>query len=130
MYRASTHDIEVSVVPQFLADQSEPDEAQFVWAYTVEITNRSLEAVQLRSRYWRIVDGEGRVQEVRGPGVIGEQPVILPEGTFRYTSGCPLTTPSGFMSGSYSMQLASGEMFEVTIPAFSLDSPYAEGSVN
>jgi ApaG protein len=130
MYRAVTHDVEVSVVPQFLPDRSEPDERRFVWAYTVEITNRRAEPVQLRSRYWRIVDASGKVEEVRGPGVVGEEPVIAPGGTYRYTSGCPLRTPSGIMSGSYVIERPSGGMLDVKIPAFSLDSPFARRSVN
>jgi ApaG protein len=130
MYRAVTHDIEVSVVPHFLSDRSAPEESRFVWAYEVEITNHRSEPVQLRSRFWRIVDGRGKVEEVRGPGVVGEQPVIAPGGTHRYASGCPLRTPSGIMSGSYFIERPSGETLEVKIPAFSLDSPYARRSVN
>ncbi|ADZ71679.1 Co2+/Mg2+ efflux protein ApaG [Polymorphum gilvum] len=130
MYRAVTHRIEVTVEPHFLPEQSEPEVGRYFWAYTVEIRNLSLEPVQLRSRYWRITDGQGRVQEVRGAGVVGEEPVIRPGEMFHYTSGCPLSTPSGIMVGSYLMQKADGETLEVEIPAFSLDTPQASRNLN
>ena len=79
----------------------------------------------LRSRYWKITDGRGRIQEVRGAGVVGEQPTLAPGQSFEYTSGAPLPTPSGFMVGSYQMQASDGHLFNVEIPAFSLDSPHA-----
>lgn len=130
MYRAVTHRIEVTVEPHFLPEQSEPEVGRYFWAYTVEIRNLSLEPVQLRSRYWRITDGQGRVQEVRGAGVVGEEPVIRPGEMFHYTSGCPLSTPSGIMVGSYLMQKSDGETLEVEIPAFSLDTPQASRDLN
>ncbi len=123
MYKAVTRGIRVTVMPRFLEEESAPDEGRFFFAYTVEITNLSTERVQLRSRYWRIFDGNGKLQEVRGSGVVGEQPVLGPGETFNYTSGCPLTTPDGTMQGSYTMVTASGEAFEAEIPAFSLDAP-------
>jgi ApaG protein len=130
MYRAVTGSIEVSVVPRYLSGQSDPDENRFVWSYTITIVNNGEEAVQLRSRFWRITDESGITQEVRGAGVVGEQPVIQPGGRYEYTSGCPLTTSSGVMVGSYQMVSASGTLFSVDIPAFSLDSPHAQRSVN
>jgi ApaG protein len=86
--------------------------------------------VQLRSRYWLITDAQGQTQEVRGPGVVGEEPVIAPGDCFTYTSGAPLPTASGIMVGSYQMETASGEMFNVDVPAFSLDSPYIRQTLN
>ena len=103
MYEAVTRDIRVRVTPQYLEEESSPDEGHFFWAYTIEITNEGSETVQLRSRHWRITDADGRTEEVRGPGVVGETPVLEPGASFRYTSGCPLATPSGIMVGSYQM---------------------------
>jgi ApaG protein len=130
MYEAVTRGIRIRVAPQYLEHESEPDENRFVWAYTIDILNEGNETVQLRSRHWRITDGEGRTEEVRGPGVVGKTPVLSPGESFRYTSGCPLDTPSGIMVGSYQMTTESGELFNVAIPAFSLDSPHARRSVN
>jgi ApaG protein len=130
MYEATTRGIRIRVTPQYLEDQSSPDESEFFWAYTIDIQNESTETVQLRSRVWRITDGHGQTEEVRGPGVVGETPVIQPGGTFTYTSGCPLRTPSGIMVGSYQMVDAKGQLFDVAIPAFSLDSPFVVRSVN
>jgi ApaG protein len=130
MYEAVTHGIRVRVVPQYLEEESSPDEGRYVWAYTIDIANEGHETVQLTTRYWRITDASGRTEEVRGPGVVGQTPVLEPGQSFRYTSGCPLTTPSGIMVGSYQMSDASGALFDVAIPAFSLDSPFALRSVN
>jgi len=124
MYTATTHGITVTVQPTFLDDQSQPDENRFMWAYRVQIENNSAETVQLVNRHWRITNALGKVEDVRGPGVVGEQPVLQPGGSFEYTSGCPLSTPSGFMVGEYEMITNSGDRFLVDIPAFSLDSPY------
>lgn len=124
MYRSETRNIRITVEPAYLAEQSSPDENYYFWSYTVNIRNESDETVQLRTRYWRITDATGRVQEVRGVGVVGEQPVLKPGESFEYTSGAPLPTPSGFMVGTYRMELPSGDTFEVDIPAFSLDSPH------
>ncbi len=130
-YAAVTRDILVTVEPFFLDDKSEPDESRYVWAYHVQIENQGEREVKLESRYWRITDGFGRVQEVRGDGVVGEQPVIKPGEAYEYTSGAPLTTPSGIMGGRYSMVMPdSGERFEVEIPTFSLDSPHDTRSLH
>jgi len=130
MYRAVTHGIEVCVEPFFLSDHSEPEEGKYVWAYQVTIANYSPQTVKLISRYWHITDGLGRVQEVRGDGVVGEQPELEPGDSYRYTSGCPLTTSSGIMVGRYTMRTERGDMLEVEIPAFSLDFPGDEVSLN
>jgi ApaG protein len=130
MYSSTTHDIRVTVQPVFLEEQSSPDERQFMWAYQVRIENLGGQTVRLRNRFWSITDAEGRTQEVRGPGVVGEQPVLRPGDSFEYTSGCPLTTPSGMMVGSYGMEVETGEWLEVAIPAFSLDSPHQRVSLN
>lgn len=130
MYSAVTRAIRVQVEPTYLDDQSEPDEGQFVWAYKVQIANEGGETVQLLSRYWQITDGMGRVQEVRGAGVVGEQPVLPPGEAYEYTSGTPLPTSSGIMRGTYQMRTSSGEKFDIEIPAFSLDSPYEARNVN
>ena len=130
MYSAETRSIQVSVEPVYLEDQSSPSEGHYVWAYSVRIENHGSETVQLRSRYWRITDALGRVQEVRGAGVVGKQPVLDPGESFSYTSGCPLTTPDGTMAGTYTMVTASGETFHAEIPAFSLDSPHLKRVVH
>ena len=130
MYSKTTRDITVTVRPFFLEDQSEPDESHFVWAYHVRIENQGRETVQLRNRHWRITDSIGRVQEVRGAGVVGEQPVLRPGEFFEYTSGTPLPTPSGIMVGTYQMETQDGEQFEVAVPPFSLDSPHQRVRLN
>lgn len=130
MYSQTTRSIRVSVKPTFLEEQSSPAEHHFVWAYHVRIENTGGETVRLRNRHWRITDRFGRVQEVQGAGVVGEQPVLEPGESFEYTSGTPLTAPSGIMSGSYQMETARGEKFDVTIPAFSLDSPHETVQLN
>jgi ApaG protein len=122
--------IHVAVKPAYLDDQSDPDDDRYVWSYTVTIENQSDAPVQLMSRYWNIIDGDGRVQEVRGAGVVGAQPVIAPGESFQYTSGCPLETASGSMSGHYQMLSASGESFEAEIPAFLLESPYERRQIH
>jgi ApaG protein len=130
MYTAVTREIQVTVLPQYVAERSEPDESRFFWAYTIEVTNLGRETVHLTARHWRITDANGLVEEVHGPGVVGEQPVIPPGESFRYTSGCPLTTPSGIMMGSYRMVDEAGEGFDVEIPAFSLDCPFSSRTLN
>ena len=130
MYQSVTRNIEVTVRPEYLADRSSPATGEYFWAYTIEITNRGNETVQLRTRHWRITDGMGRKQEVRGPGVVGKQPVLGPGESFTYTSGCPLTTPDGTMEGTYVMVGANGETFEADIPAFALDSPHVKRVVH
>lgn len=130
MYSAITREIRVQVEPIYLDDQSEPDDAQYVWAYRVQIENEGTETVQLLTRYWHITDGMGRVQEVRGAGVVGEQPVLSPGESYEYTSGTPLPTPSGIMKGSYQMSTPSGEKFDIEVPAFSLDCPHEARHLN
>jgi ApaG protein len=123
MYRAVTRDIQVTVTPHYLADKSSPDHDRYFWSYTIEIKNLGRVTVQLKTRHWKITDGLGHVQEVRGPGVVGEQPVLKPGERYEYTSGVPLNTPSGLMAGSYQMVAENGERFDAEVPAFSLDSP-------
>ena len=130
MYESVTKGIRVRVEPEYLEDQSSPDEGYFFWSYTVEISNDTEIAVELRSRLWQITDAQGYREEVRGPGVVGPTPRIEPGETFTYTSGCPLRTPSGIMVGSYQMVDSEGQMFDVSIPAFSLDSPFSVPTVN
>lgn len=130
MYEAVTRKIRVRVSPEYLPDQSEPEDSRYFWAYKVEITNLGKETVQLRTRHWRITDANGRTEEVRGPGVVGEQPTLEPGQTYTYSSGCPLRTPQGLMVGSYRMVDADGAMFDVAIPAFSLDSPFSRPVLN
>ena len=130
MYEATTRGIRIRVEPGFLEDQSAPEEDRYFWAYTIEIANESSSTVQLHTRYWRITDANGRTEEVRGPGVVGKTPVLAPGQSFTYTSGCPLSTPSGIMVGSYQMTDDKGGRFDVAVPAFSLDSPHARRSLN
>lgn len=131
MYTSTTRGIRISVMPTFLEEQSAPEKGRFVWAYTVSIENTGPEVVQLLTRHWRIADATGRQIEVKGEGVVGQQPVLGPGERFEYTSGTPLETGSGFMTGSYGMVTAEGEAFDVAIPAFSLDSPHtAPGHVH
>lgn len=124
MYERTTRGIRVSVRPNYLDGESDPDDGRFVWAYTVRIDNQSGETVRLKKRYWRITDAAGVTEEVKGVGVVGETPTIKPGEGFEYTSGTPLGTPSGLMVGRYTMETTGGERFEVDIPAFSLDSPH------
>jgi ApaG protein len=130
MYRAVTRDIEVTVEPNFLPEKSSAEDGQFFWSYTIIITNSGGETVQLKTRHWIITDAVGRQQQIRGDGVIGEQPVLAPGERFEYTSGVPLATASGFMAGSYEMETAAGERFEIEVPAFSLDSPGGKRVLN
>ena len=116
MYKAVTHGISVTVTPRYVAEESSPSDNRYFFAYAVEIITLSIERVQLRSRYWKIIDGRGNVQEVRE--------------SFSYTSGCPLSTPDGTMQGRYGMVTAAGDPFDVEIPAFSLDSPHARRVVH
>jgi len=122
-YEAETDGIVVRVRPSYLAGQSDPESGRWVWAYQVEIENRGAAAVQLVARHWIITDARGQTEDVRGPGVVGEQPTIPPGDSYSYTSGCPLGTASGSMAGSYSMTDTEGRSFEAVIPPFSLDVP-------
>jgi ApaG protein len=130
MYRTVTRNIEVQVTPRFVADRSSPDNNYFFWAYTISITNNGAETVQLKTRHWRITDAHGRKQDVRGAGVVGEEPVLKAGESYEYTSGVPLQTPSGFMVGTYGMISTAGEHFDIEIPAFSLDSTEAQRTIN
>lgn len=130
MYSSTTHNVTVSVSPTYLHTESVPEKNIFVWAYTVRIENKSDAPLQLRTRHWKITDALGRVQEVRGPGVVGEQPLLRPGESFEYTSGTPLATPSGIMTGSYAMETPDGRLFDIDIPAFSLDTPGAPRQIN
>lgn len=130
MYEETTRAIRVLVEPRYLADRSAPQDGRFVFAYRVRIENSGGEIVTLERRYWRIADAQGRVQEVEGPGVVGETPTLSPGDAFEYTSAAPLTTPSGMMGGRYQMRTADGETFEVAIPTFSLDSPHENRTLN
>src|SRR5690606_4011440 len=126
-YSAETEGVVVRVRPSYLAGQSEPEDGRWVWAYQVEIVNLTGGPVQLVARRWTITDAFGRVEEVRGPGIVGEQPLIEPGDSYAYASGCPLATPSGSMVGAYFMKDAEGRMFEVAVPAFLLDAQVARG---
>jgi ApaG protein len=123
MYSATTRNIRVTVQPRYLPDQSDPAKSQYVWEYQVRIENRGDVTVQLRSRHWQITDALGRRKDVKGPGVVGKTPRLEPGQVFEYASGTPLSTPSGFMGGSYQMVSETGENFEIEIPTFSLDMP-------
>ena len=129
-YQETTKMVTVTVEPFFLEDESEPEKSSYMWAYHIRIENEGNDSVQLISRYWRITDSLGRLKEVRGEGVIGEQPVLSPGDIYEYTSGVPLQTSSGFMGGSYEMICGTGERIDVIIPTFSLDSPYEVHTVN
>ena len=129
IYEAETNGVAVRVVTSYLPEQSEPP-ARYVWAYRIEIENRGASTVQLLSRRWIITDARGRVEEIEGPGVVGEQPVLQPGQSHAYVSGCPLGTSSGSMVGSYRMLVENGEAFDAAIPAFSLDLPDARRVMN
>lgn len=129
-YSEVTRNIRVIVQPQYLDDQSSPEDRRYVWAYHVRIENHGEETVQLVNRFWSITDANGKSQEVRGEGVVGEKPVLEPGEAFEYTSGTPLATPSGMMTGAYQMERPDGFMFDVAVPAFSLDSPHQPISLN
>jgi ApaG protein len=122
-YKAVTKGIAVSVEPTYLEADSSPSNSQYLWAYRVIIENQGRETVQLLSRHWMITNARGELTEVKGAGVIGEQPILKPGESHAYTSGTSLNTPSGMMGGSYEMESDSGERFNVEIPTFSLDSP-------
>ena len=124
-YILTTNSVEVTVLPVYIEEQSIPYENCYVWIYNVKIKNKSSSTIQLLSRHWQIIDYKGKVNEIAGTGVIGEQPVIKPGEVFRYTSGTYLNAPSGIMQGRYEfLNEESTKVFEVMIPPFSLDSPY------
>ncbi|MCY3981851.1 MAG: Co2+/Mg2+ efflux protein ApaG [Alphaproteobacteria bacterium] len=130
MYEKTTAKMRVRVRPEYLEDHSDPSEGRYFWAYHIEIVNEGDRTVKLLSRYWRITDAFGRAEEVRGSGVVGKQPVLKPGESFSYSSGAPLPTASGFMVGRYQMVRDDGGRFEIDIPAFSLDSPWASESIH
>ncbi len=129
-YQKITHGIQISVLPQYLDDRSDPSDDYFVWSYTITIENQSQQTVTLLTRHWEIIDANGQRQQVDGDGVVGKQPTLGPGERFEYTSGCPLSTPSGFMAGFYTMTSDNGDMLRVDVPAFSLDSPQAGLTIN
>lgn len=123
-YAETTAGITVRVAPRYLDEQSNPESGEWAWSYHIRVENGSTDDVQLLSRHWIITDGDGRVDHVRGEGVVGDQPVIVPGGSYDYVSGCPLPTSSGTMTGTFTMA-AREALFEVAIPLFSLDTPGA-----
>jgi ApaG protein len=129
-YEARTQGVIVRVTPSYLPGQSDPQRSRYVWAYEIEIENAGERTIQLVSRHWIITDGLGRVEEVEGPGVVGEQPILRAGERHRYVSGCPLTTPSGAMVGTFRMLVDGGEPFDAAIPAFSLDVPGRSRTLN
>src|SRR6202048_2515851 len=122
-YTATTRGIVVSVETTYLEANSSPGNSHYLWAYRVTIENQGRETVQLLSRHWMISNARGELTEVKGPGVVGEQPVLKPGESYEYSSGAPLDTPSGMMGGAYQMETESGERFDIEIPTFSLDRP-------
>lgn len=130
-YSHTTRNIRIAVRAFYLDDQSKPEQGQFVWAYRITIENRGRETVQLLRRSWLITDAQGRTVKVSGEGVVGEKPVLEAGEAFEYTSGTPLHTPSGFMSGQFHMTVTTtGEPFDVAIPTFSLDSPHQDARLH
>ncbi len=130
MYSKTTNNINVTVKPFYLEDQSEPELQHFVWAYQVTIDNKSKDTVKLLNRYWKIIDSNGSKQEIKGSGVVGEQPTLKPGEQYEYVSGTPLSTPFGFMEGYYEMEKKDGSTFDACIPLFSLDSPFIPNQLN
>jgi len=129
-YETTTRGICVRVAPRFLDEDSDPELNRYIWAYHIRIENHGQLEVQLRDRHWIITDAQGRVEDIRGEGVVGQQPVIAPGEAYDYVSACPLTTPSGMMQGEYGMVDTHGLLFHADIPAFSLDSPYDQRAIN
>ena len=130
-YKLSTDGIEVAVKPEYIDSQVVEDGQNiFVWAYHIVIKNKSQNTLQLINRYWKIIDENGLVQEVSGIGAVGEQPILIPNENFKYSSSVHLNQPSGIMSGYYGMKKPDGEIINVQIPAFSLDVPDAQSVIN
>lgn len=129
-YMANTRGIEVSVEPTYVETSSSADSSEYFWAYRVVIENQGLETVRLLSRHWMITNARGELTEVKGPGVVGERPVLKPGERFEYTSGAPLNTSSGMMGGAYQMETEGGERFDIEIPTFSLDRPNQNLTLN
>jgi ApaG protein len=130
MYSATTNGVRVTVRPDYDYERSDPAEHRYFWTYSIEILNVGDRTVKLTHRQWRITDANGKREDIRGPGVVGETPTLRPGQSYRYTSGCPLTTPSGIMAGAYLMVDEDGSAFDVTVPTFSLDSPSGRGRAN
>ncbi len=130
MYYKTTNGVTVTVKPYFLDDQSSPNDSHYVWAYKVNIDNKGEEILKLNKRTWIIIDGNGRVLQMQGEGVVGETPTIKPGETFEYTSGTPLKTTSGIMQGYYLMIRSNGDNLKIDIPTFSLDSPYEKKKIH
>lgn len=130
MYQATTRHVRISVRPSYQEDHSVAEERKFVWSYQIVIENMGQETVQLLSRFWKITDAHGEIQEVRGPGVVGEQPRLEPGDSFEYMSGTPLSTPSGIMQGHYVFENERSERFQVAVPTFSLDNPHEKVRLN
>ena len=124
-FKATTAGVTVRVAVSYLAEQSDPSAGRWFWSYHIRLENGGAKSVQLLSRQWQIVDGRGLVQQVIGDGVVGEMPLIAPGSSFDYVSGCPLTTPSGWMEGSYQMVDEDGDAFDAAIPRFALIGPVA-----
>lgn len=122
---AVTRGVRIAVETQYVPEQSQPREHRYVFAYTIRIANESLSTVQLRSRHWVITDAAGKIEEVRGPGVVGVQPTLAPGQTFEYTSGCVLETPRGSMRGTFQMNVEDGDKFDALIAPFDLGLPYS-----
>lgn len=129
-FEATTRGVRVTAAPNFLPGQSDPAAGRFVWSYQIMIANEGDVTVQLTDRRWEITDRNGLTQIVEGPGVVGEQPILRPGDSFTYTSGCPLTTPSGLMRGHFTMKTEAGGVFQAEVPGFSLDSPHDVRVVN
>ncbi|PYR77890.1 MAG: Co2+/Mg2+ efflux protein ApaG [Acidobacteria bacterium] len=121
---AVTRGVRVHVQSEYAAERSQPSQNQWFFLYTITISNEGPETVQLLTRHWIITDGTGHIEEVRGPGVIGKQPLLSPGESFTYTSGCPLTTPFGVMEGTYQMVTGAGDRFDARIAPFTLSEPY------
>lgn len=130
VYKFITHDIEVTVRPEYVDSQIGLTGDVYVWAYHVKIENKSNDTIQLINRYWKIVDSKGGLQEVSGEGAVGEKPILIPNSSFSYTSGVHLRCHSGIMSGYYTMKKSDGELFQVKIPSFSLDVPNLKDTIN
>lgn len=129
-YKQITNNVEIIVWPEFISNQKSQLGDLFIWAYHIKITNKGDSVIKLLNRHWKIIDEQGTIQEVDGEGVVGEKPTILPSESFQYSSGVHLKLPSGIMTGHYQMQNATGEFFDVKIPAFSLDSPSVKAVIN
>ena len=129
-YKSNTSGIEVLVSPEYVDSKINRNGSFFVWAYHVEIENKSSETLQLVNRYWKIIDEDGAIQEISGLGAVGEQPILAPNDNFKYSSGVHLRHPSGIMSGYYGMKRPNGEIINVEIPAFSLDVPSIKSVIN